>query len=391
MSPFIKVTARWLLQAVPVIMLVLVSSLLLTASSIEEFRTNSLSAKEGEEVTPPTSPVTGLIPEEELSSVVPSGTKTVTYNESGENITAEVPTGKGKAFSGLVNGALLVAIGAVSGLTFYLLLKRGKKRALIIIFSALFLFIISLGCLLDSYLLLEGAGLWRENLFVPLILLSILIALPLTGAIVFSPRFRPAALLAISVILGVFLAYSLPIYVILPLSVGAALWDWRAARKGVIKRIVELEDLLGSTGRRVAKSAHPGRKTPRKLARKKGRGLPDFTEIGLYDAGEWQIGLGDLVIYSALGASIVRHYFVILPAVGITTLAQGLIVALLLALSLSLVCLAGLVRTSLYVQEGDIFPALPFPVGGMALFYAAYTMVLEVFSLIKTGGLFSPI
>lgn len=371
--------------------LVVVSSLLLTGASVEEFRINSISALEGEEVTPPTTPVTGIIPEEELSGVVPSGTETVTYNQSGENLTVEVPTGRGRAFSGLVNGALLVAIGAVSGLFFYLLLKRGRKRALIIIFTALFLFIISLGCILDGYLLLEGIGLWKDEMLTPLILLSTLLALPLTGAILLSPRLRPAALLTISVILGVFLAYSLPIYVVLPLALGAALWDWRAARRGVIKKIVELEGLTTPPKGGRVRGTLPGRSSPQKPAKKRGWGLPDFTEIGLYDAGEWQIGLGDLVIYSALVSSMVRSYFVLLPGVGITSLTQGLMVAAIITVSLALICLAGIIRTSHYLEEGNIFPALPFPVGGMALFYAAYTLVLEVFSLIWRGGLISPI
>ncbi|MCD6383198.1 MAG: hypothetical protein J7L88_01900 [Thermoplasmata archaeon] len=381
MPSLIKVSRGWLKQAVPLLLLVVVSSTLLLLASKEEFRSNISAVSSGEEAEPPEAPVKGIIPEEEVSQVVPSGTKTVVYNESGENRTEVVPTGKGKAVSGILNGVVLVGIGAGSGLAFYLLLKKGFKRFLIVIFALLFLVISSLSTTMTVYLLLWGVGAWKDAMFNPLLLTSTIIAGLITWAIFTRKNLRPAALLIFSGVLGLFLAYSLPIYVVLPLSVAAALWDWRAAREGVIKRMVDLD-----LGEEVAIKGGEGSGYKRAAVRK--REWPKLTDIGLYDAGEWQIGMGDLVLYTALGASIVRYFFVLLPAIGVSSLPGAIVLSLIITAGISIICLAGLIRTSYYVEVGGIFPALPFPVAGMTAFFLLYTMVLELLSVVQYGRLF---
>ncbi|MFW3145901.1 MAG: hypothetical protein ACMUIE_03725 [Thermoplasmatota archaeon] len=108
----------------------------------------------------------------------------------------------------------------------------------------------------------------------------------------FTRKERNYALICISALMGAFMAVILSTITVLLLLIGLAIWDIYAVFKGPIKEMVEL-DARGQ----LLVSLDP-----------LGDDSNDFPFDHLtYDAGAWQLGIGDLVFYSVLGAHSIYY------------------------------------------------------------------------------------
>ncbi|MGA1873393.1 MAG: hypothetical protein ACMUHY_06945 [Thermoplasmatota archaeon] len=103
----------------------------------------------------------------------------------------------------------------------------------------------------------------------------------------FTRKERNYALIAISAFMGAFMAVILPTWTVIFLLIALAIWDIYAVFKGPIKDMVEM-DLQGSLMVRFDPLGDDSQEFP-------------FDHL-TYDAGSWQLGIGDLVFYSVLGA-----------------------------------------------------------------------------------------
>ncbi|MBN1390432.1 MAG: hypothetical protein JXA22_07310 [Candidatus Thermoplasmatota archaeon] len=111
------------------------------------------------------------------------------------------------------------------------------------------------------------------------------------GSIVLSRGFtrkeRNYALITISAFMGAFMAVILPTWTVIFLLLALAIWDIYAVFKGPIKDMVEM-DMQGNLMARFDPLGDDSQDFP-------------FDHL-TYDAGSWQLGIGDLVFYSVLGA-----------------------------------------------------------------------------------------
>ncbi|MBN1538611.1 MAG: hypothetical protein JW939_00570 [Candidatus Thermoplasmatota archaeon] len=103
----------------------------------------------------------------------------------------------------------------------------------------------------------------------------------------FTRKERNYALIAISAFMGAFMAVILPTWTVIFLLIALAIWDIYAVFKGPIKDMVEM-DMQGNLMVRFDPLGDDSQEFP--------------FEHMTYDAGSWQLGIGDLVFYSVLGA-----------------------------------------------------------------------------------------
>lgn len=103
----------------------------------------------------------------------------------------------------------------------------------------------------------------------------------------FSRKERNGSLIVISSLMGAFMAVILPTWTVVFLLLALAIWDIYAVFKGPIKEMVEMD----MNGQLMAKWDPLGDDSD------------DFPfENMTYDAGSWQLGIGDLVFYSMLAS-----------------------------------------------------------------------------------------
>jgi hypothetical protein len=216
----------------------------------------------------------------------------------------------GAAGAGFGN-ALLFFVPAIIGSFFIIfLLKSGRKKLLKNVFRVLFSFTTGvilfvfiyylIGLLLDnvwwilanpydpgtSFITVNG-DLFSLLMF---FILSMIVGYVLTSMVfsrIFRRKERNRALIAISALMGSFIAVIMPTWTVLLLLILLALWDIYAVFKGPIKEMVEM-DMNGNLMARWDPLGDESEQFP----------FQNMT----YDSGTWQLGIGDLVFYSALGA-----------------------------------------------------------------------------------------
>jgi hypothetical protein len=183
-------------------------------------------------------------------------------------------------------------------------------------------------------------------------------------SMVFSYRFkrkeRNAALIVVSALMGAFMAVILPTWTVVLLLIGLALWDIYAVFKGPIKDMVE----LGMDGSMMARFDPLGDDTDR---------FP--FENMTYDAGSWQLGIGDLVFYSMLGAHSIYYSVAYVRTEGAWMLPFFFIpvlIAILIGFTYTIYKLSK-------QKEGGILPGLPVP---MFLGVGTFSLMIFIATLI---------
>ncbi|MBN1539221.1 MAG: hypothetical protein JW939_03680 [Candidatus Thermoplasmatota archaeon] len=109
---------------------------------------------------------------------------------------------------------------------------------------------------------------------------------------------RNYSLIMISALMGAFMAVILGTPTVLFLLVGLAIWDIYAVFKGPIKQMVEM-DIDGNLMVKLDPLGDDAEDFP-------------FDHL-TYDAGSWQLGIGDLVFYSVLGAHSLYYSTTYIP------------------------------------------------------------------------------
>ncbi len=224
--------------------------------------------------------------------------------------TAEEESGTvGNAGAGLGNTLLFILPAVLGSFGIVYIVRSGKRKLLKYIFRGALTF--TTGIILAFFLfklsetLSERAWyiLWIPQLKAPVLtipygdldLLGFLICGMFTGYIVTSMIFsrgfrrkdRNGSLIVISSLMGAFMAVILPTWTVVFLLIALALWDIYAVFKGPIKDMVEME----MNGQIMVRWDPLGDNSDQ---------FP--FENMTYDAGSWQLGIGDLVFYSMLAA-----------------------------------------------------------------------------------------
>ncbi len=166
----------------------------------------------------------------------------------------------------------------------------------------------------------------------------------------FRTKERNASLMVISSFMGAFMAVILPTWTVVFLLIALALWDIYAVFKGPIKDMVELD----MNGQLMAKRGSRGQPMWDPL----GDNSNDFPfENMTYDAGSWQLGIGDLVFYSMLAAHALFYSTIYVSDKGWWML-PFFFVPVVIAI------LVGFAYTIYRLTKGDgttILPGLPIP------------------------------
>lgn len=218
----------------------------------------------------------------------------------------------GQATASLGNVLLFLIPAIVGSFGILYIIKRGKRRTLKRMFRGMLTF--ATGIILAFFLYKLNEILYERVWFAYWIsepveftlytipelystesLLGFILAGWMLGYVVvsmvlsrgFTRKERNNSLIIISSLMGAFMAVILPTWTVLPLLIGLALWDIYAVFKGPIKEMVEL-DMNGQLMARWDPLGDDSDEFP-------------FDNL-TYDAGSWQLGIGDLVFYSVLGA-----------------------------------------------------------------------------------------
>jgi hypothetical protein len=158
----------------------------------------------------------------------------------------------------------------------------------------------------------------------------------------FRRKERNYALIVISALMGAFMAVILPTWTVLFLLIALAIWDIYAVFKGPIRDMVEM-DIQGNLMARFDPLGDDSEEFP-------------FEHL-TYDSGTWQLGIGDLVFYSVLGAHSLYYSTIYIHDHGFWML-PFFFIPVLIAI------LAGFAYTiyRLTREEGSgILPGLPIP------------------------------
>ena len=285
----------------------------------------------------------------------------------------------GQAGAGLGNAVLFFVPAIIGSFGIIALLKFGKRRLLKNVFRALFSFTTGIIVFVFVYyligLILDRVYWYLANPYSPgnyiitvnadlpsmvsFLIMSLLIGYILTS-MVFSSKFRKRernnALIVISALMGAFIAVIMPTWTVLFLLIALALWDIYAVFKGPIKTMVQME-MDGNLMARWDPLGDDSERFP----------FQNMT----YDSGTWQLGIGDLVFYSALGAHSIYYSVPYVRTEGLWMM-PFFFVPVLVAI------LAGFAYTIYRLQRSDgdsILPGLPIP---MFLGVAVFSMMMII-------------
>ena len=172
----------------------------------------------------------------------------------------------------------------------------------------------------------------------------------------FTRKERNYALITISAFMGAFMAVILPTWTVIFLLVALAIWDIYAVFKGPIRDMVEM-DMQGNLMARFDPLGDDSQDFP-------------FDHL-TYDAGSWQLGIGDLVFYSVLGAHSLYYSTIYIADKGLWMLPFFFIPVLLAILFGFAYTIYRLTRA----EGSGILPGLPIP---MFLGVGVFIMMMAI-------------
>jgi len=285
----------------------------------------------------------------------------------------------GQATAGIGNALLFIVPAIIGSFGIIALLKYGKRKLLKNVFRGLFSITTGIILLVFIYYAMDlvtdrvwwvlanpyspGDSFYTVNVdlfsWIGFLAMSLLAGYVLTSMVFsrkFSKRERNRALIIISALMGSFIAVIMPTWTVLILLVALALWDIYAVFKGPIRTMVEM-DMSGNLMARLDPLGDDSDQFP----------FQNMT----YDSGTWQLGIGDLVFYSALGAHSI-YYSV--PYV----LTEGGWMMPFFFIPVLIAILAGFAYTIYRLQKSDgdsILPGLPIP---MFLGVGVFTVMMVI-------------
>lgn len=288
--------------------------------------------------------------------------------------TEEGDSAASNAGAGIGNTLLFLLPAVLGSFGIVYIIKKGKKRMLKNIFRGALTF--TSGVIIAFFLYKLGEALseriWYilwfpflnfELITIPFdsrdllgfLICGLLIGYTVTSMILsrgFRTKERNGALIIIGSLMGAFMAVILPTWTVVFLLIALAIWDIYAVFKGPIKHMVEMD----MNGQLMARFDPLGDNSE------------DFPfENMTYDAGTWQLGIGDLVFYSMLAAHSVFYSTIYVADKGWWML-PFFFVPVVIAI------LIGFTYTIYRLTKGDgtsILPGLPIPMFlGVGVFIA---------------------
>jgi len=359
-----------------------------------------------------------LLPEKVLDSAV-SDTKeniTITNSTGGEQEFVQ-STPKGTLYGSVINALMITSIAVGAGFGIFLLFKYKRKSALKIIFTGALGLCSSLTLILYGYFttgFLEGFF-DIDIKFGPLFYSILIVTGFLLGSFIvynmvfrsLEPKRKNPALIAFCVILGPFLSIVLDSWLILFLLILISLWDLWAAKRGIIKEMINLSEEHKKEERREKKRTEQPRLhteiVPREASiikganrRKRMKGLlniktgEDITSYGLYEGKHYSLGIGDFIFFSLLCSAAFSWFMLKAPWMAFYMPVLGEILALELTVLIMASIILGLKHTLGFLEKDNVMPGLPISVLWGLTTFVLSAAVLQVLNLIIIGKPFNP-
>ena len=420
---------RWT-KYLPVVLVLVLSIPIVTLSQWTDFKESRRQADEFVEssgfftgFSESTSTTVDLIPDSIIDSTVPDAEENITVTDSeGNTQNFTQATGKKSIIKGVVTTLIMLGLAVLAAFGIFMLFRKRKRMTLKMIFAIALGLCASVSFMLYLYLLrlflndIFDLGVKETNLFYGIIIaIGALVGIIIIYNMVFrsleSKRKNPA-LIAFCIILGPFLAIVLPVWVVIFLLAGVALWDLWAAKRGIIKEMINLSDKHRKEDRKNMKKASgsvvihqntaPAQakgpppagptidyQTPIKKKRKKlfdvGIG-EDITSYGLYEGKYFALGMGDFIFFSVLVSATFKWMMLKMPWMDFYIFGWGELLAVLITILVMTTVMIGLKQTLSFLDKENVMPGLPISVlWGLITFFAA-AIFIELVQVIGFGA-----
>ncbi len=427
---------RWTMY-IPVLLVLMLSVPLVLVSQWGDFERSKELADEVEKsdnffsgFTEDTSTTITIIPDTIIDNTIPNSRENINVTDSsGNTTTIEQDTPGRSIFSGLLNAGVMVGIAIASAFGIYKLFTRRKKLTLKLFFLTALGLCASISIMLYLYLFrdfLENAMeliIPRNTLFYIVISgIGLVIGSFIVYNIVFrslEPKRKNPALIAFCILLGSFLAIVLPVWAVIPLITGVALWDLWAAKRGIIKDMItesdkqrdeirvarreeikamrKMEAIRGYQDPDIQQGAPPHvtgsipkTNTPKRKKLFDIQPGEDITSYGLYEGKYYSLGIGDFIFFSVLVSSTFKWMMLKSPWMGFYVPVGSEVIAILATVLVMALILLGLKKTLSYLDTENVMPGLPLSVLFGLVGFFGVGIFLEIVNLIFYGGMFQP-
>lgn len=369
-----------------------------------------------------TSTTIDLVPDSVVDRAMGNSDENITYiDSSGEQQNVTQAKGSKTIIGSILDALLMVGIAIGSAFLIFFLFKMRRKVTLKAFFAVSLGLCASVSVMLYLYLLkmfLNGAfgfGIEDGSLFYGIIVvIGLSIGIPIVYNMVFRSLERKRknpALIAFCVLMGPFLTIVLPVWVIVFLLSGVAIWDLWAAKRGVIKEMVNLSDEHRREDRKVQRkvplrqsspdrsgtsriTAHPAKASLPGMNRKRRlfdvQAGEDITSYGLYEGKHFSLGIGDFIFFSVLVTATFKWMMLKLPWMGFYVFGFGELLAVLITILVAFAVILGLKQTLSYLEKESLMPGLPISVlWGLVAFILVF-LALEIVNWIGYGQPVNP-
>jgi hypothetical protein len=382
--------------------------------------------------TEDTSTTVSIIPDTVIDNTISDSRERVNITDSsGNTSTVEQDSPKRSILSGLINALIMVAIAVAAAFGIYKLFIKRRKFTLKMFFTGALGLCASVSIMLYLYLFRDflkgviGIELETDLFFYSIITI---IGLILGSLIVFNmvfrslePKKKNPALVAFCILLGAFLAIVLPVWAVIPLITGVAVWDLWAAKKGIIKEMITESD----------REKDEIRKMKRKDSKKNGRNetigndqvaerpfkstsqlpgsisLPadkgpdrkkifdvqageDITTYGLYEGKYYSLGIGDFIFFAVLVSATFKWMMLKIPWMNYYIPGWGEVVAGLATAIIGALVILGLKKTLSYLDKENVMPGLPLSVLFGLIGFFSIVIFLQAMNMVFFGSIVNP-
>jgi MFS family permease len=338
-------------------------------------------------------------------------------NTTGQDQEIEQKTPWGSILEATLNALLMIIVAALAGFGIYFLFKYKRRHTL----KAFFALALGLCSSLSVMIYLYFSSLFMDNYLgveVPfsyayysgIAIVGFLAGGTISFNMVFrslQPKKKNPALIAFCVILGPFLAIVLPVWLVIFLLIGISLWDLWAAKRGIIKEMVNLSEehkkeelameatsdpspITASVSSREQGSADqkdPVRKRKKFFTVEKGE---DITTYGLYEGKHYSLGIGDFIFFSLLASASFTWFMLKIPWMGFYVSILGEVLAVAMTAVVIAAILLGLKHTLGFLEKDNVMPGLPISILWGLIAFIVCAGSLEVVNLIFYGGVVNP-
>jgi MFS family permease len=359
-----------------------------------------------------------LIPDSIIDSTVSDAEENITITDSEGNVqNVTQDTGKKSIINAVITTGIMLGVAVAAAFGIFMLFRKKKKVTLKMIFAISLGLCSSVSIMLYLYLLrlflndVLRIGLKETDLFYGIIIgIGAVIGIFIVYNMVFralEPKRKNPALIAFCVALGPFLAIVLPVWVVVFLLAGVALWDLWAAKRGIIKKMINLSDEHRKEDRMIARKAkqtavteqarldhqtptlapNPPVTPPRRKRKKLidvGIG-EDITSYGLYEGKHFALGIGDFIFFSVLVSATFKWMMLKLPWMEFYAVGWGELLAIMMTILVMTTVMIGFKQTLSFLETENVMPGLPISVlWGLITFFAAAIFV-ELINVIGYG------